>query len=344
MAITRDTIRKCINNKKISSVSSALLVLLFAGIVYFLCIYEWNEFYLKKYANADAKFYNDYVITSVDEGICVLDFNGKVVAAYGGLKASWIYTYPEEGLVVYSNHDNETHILFLDDELNAIVDQVILNSELLAIDPTICKVGDTYLVTYTTIDGTINNPDPDGENGTYTLELFVSEDLENWEHRTTITSQKQDIEDVDMIYDNGKLYCFYEKEDYDKGPSAICMRCSEDEGQSWSEEKELIANIADNEPACVLPTEDGWRLYYSSDYECVGQSYNGASAYYAEFDKAFRKKSEFQKISMRANHGVRLYEAKELDGKVYLLFAHNFMTDKDFVLRKGKLNKERDSK
>ena len=317
----------------------ALLVLLFAVGAFLACFQSKNEFFLEKYANADAKFYNDHIITSVDEGVYMLDLDGRVVKSYEGLKASWMYAYPEEGLVVYSNHDNETHLLRLDENMDMISDEVILNSELLAIDPTICKVGDTYLVTHTTIEGTINNPDPNGDNGIYSLELFASKNLKQWEHRTTITSQKQDIEDIDMLLDNKqlqdgtRLYCFYEKENYDKGPSAICMRYSTDEGITWSEEKILIENVADNEMACMMPEYEGWRLYYSSDYACVGESYNGASAYYADFDADFEPLSTYQKADMKDNYGVRLYEVKELNDKLYFMFSHNYSTDKDFVLR-----------
>ena len=331
--------KKC-TNKRISSAILALLVLLFAVGVYFACFYGKDGFFLEKYANADAKFYNDHIITSVDEGVYMLDFDGNVVKSYEGLKASWMYAYAEEGLVVYSNHDNETHLLKLDDNMDMITDEVILTSELLAIDPTICKVGDTYLVTHTTIEGTINNPDPNGDNGIYSLELYASKDLENWEHRTTITSQKQDIEDIDMLYDEKTLYCIYEKENYDKGPSRICMRYSEDEGENWSEETILIDNGGDNEFSCILPEYDGWRLYYSSDKENPGTSYNGASAYSAFFDADFVHIPELdEKVNMKDNLSVRLYEVKQVENKLYFMYAHNYMTDKDFVLKS--IKKER---
>lgn len=330
--------KKC-TNKRISSVILALLVLFFAVGVFWNFFQEKEGFYLKKYANADAKFYNESIITSVDEGIQVLDFYGNVIQSYEGLKASWLYTCPEEGLVVYSNHDNETHLMRLDEDLELISDEVILTTELLAIDPTICKVEDTYLVTYTTIDGTINNPDPEGDNGIYTLELFASKDLKNWEHRCTVISEKQDIEDIDLLYENDTLYCIYEKEDYDKGPSKICLKTSSDQGRTWSEEKILIDNGGDNEPACLLREENGWRLYYSSDKENPGTSYNGASAYSAFFDADFEHLTEYdEKISMKSNEGVRLYEVQRQDGTLYLMFAHNFMTDKDFVLRKVEID------
>lgn len=321
-----------------SSAFLALLVLLLAVCIYFFCFSGKDGFFLKKYANADAKFYRDHVITSVDEGIRMLDFRGKTVRSYEGLKASWMYAYPEEGLVVYSNHDRETHLLRLDENMDMISDAVILTSELLAIDPTICKVEDTYLVTHTTIEGTINNPDPEGENGVYSLELFASKDLKTFEHRTTIVSEKHDIEDIDLLYEDGVLYCIYEKEEYDKGPSKICLRVSQDKGNTWGEEQVLVENGGDNEPACVMKTEDGYRLFYSSDQERPGESYNGASVYYACFDKTFHRIEETDtKLSMKDNLGIRLYEVTETEEGLYFMYSHNFMTDKDFVLRKGKL-------
>ena len=317
----------------------ALLVLLFAVGIYFACFRTSEGFFLEKYANADAKFYNDYIITSVDEGVYMLDFDGNVVKSYEGLKASWMYSYPDEGLVVYSNHDNETHLLKLDENMDMISDEVILTSKLLAIDPTICKAGNTYLVTHTTIEGTINNPDPNGDNGIYSLELYASKDLKEWEHRTTITSQKHDIEDIDMLYDENTLYCIYEKENYDKGPSKICLRYSEDEGKTWSEETILLDNGGDNEFSCVLREYDGWRLYYSSDKESPGASYNGASAYSAFFDADFKHIPEFDgKVDMKDNFSVRLYEVKQTEDKLYLMYAHDYMTDKDFVLKSIKTN------
>ena len=312
----------------------ALLVLLFAVGLFFMTQKKEEGFYLKKYANADAKFYNDHIITSVDEGVYMLDFQGKVVRSYDGLKASWMYAYPEEGLVVYSNHDNETHLLKLDEEMNMVEDEVILRTDLLAIDPTICKIGDTYLVTHTTIDGTINNPDPQGENGIYTLQLYASNDLKTFEYRGAIVSEKHDIEDIDMVVHEGKLYCIYEKENYDKGPSKICMRFSDDQGNNWSEENILIENGGDNELSCLVKEYDGWRLFYSSDFENPGTSYNGASAYSAYFDADFLHMPELdEKAAMKDNAGIRLYEVKMLNDRLYFMFAKNYMTDKDFVLR-----------
>ena len=46
-------------------------------------IYQ-NGFTLNQYHNADAKFIGDHIITSVDEGIRILDLEGKTVASYDG--------------------------------------------------------------------------------------------------------------------------------------------------------------------------------------------------------------------------------------------------------------------
>lgn len=320
----------------------ALLVLLLFLFLFFREKSPEDDFFLEKYANADAKFFGDLIVTSVEEKIVLLDFQGNAVKTYEDTKASWFYTYPEENRILYSNHDQQVHLMTLDEELEVQEDRILFQTDLLAIDPTICKVEDTYLVTYTTIDGIINNPDPQGENGTYTVELFASKDLEQWQHRATITSQKQNIEDIDLLYpEDGKgcLYLFYEKELCDKGVSQILMRKSLDQGVTWSEETEILPAVADNEMACILPWGEGYRMYYSSDYSCVGESYNGASIYYAQLDQDLLPVSTYEKVQIHDNQGIRLYEVCEKQGKRYFLFSHNFITEKDFVLRSTEIEK-----
>ena len=83
----------------------------------------------------------------------------------------------------------------------------------------------------------------------------------------------------------------------------------------------------------MVPEYEGWRLYYSSDYTDIGASYNGASAYFTDFDADFKLLNGYQKVTMKDNYGVRLYEVKELNDKLYFMYSHNYSTDKDFVLR-----------
>lgn len=318
---------------------------------------EENGFTLEKYHNADAKFLGNQIITSVDEGIRILDLEGQTVAGYDGLSASWLYVAEEDAavgrpasgtgsdsdrqqdaenqwVVAYSNHANETHILRIakDNWLN-FADRTVLTTDTLAIDPILVKAGDEWLLTHTTIEGTINNPDPDGDNGVYTVRLYRSDDLENWEFVTDIISRKQNLEDGDIRYLDGVLYYFFEMEDYDKGPSRICVMTSGDAGESWSEPKALTAEQADNEMASCEWIGDGWRLYLSSDAACPGESYQGASVYYVDYPQDFSAEGVYHRSSMPDNEAVRLYEAKEIDGQLYFLFARNFLTDCDLLLR-----------
>lgn len=298
-----------------------------------------NGFTLPGYHNADAKFLGEYVLTSVEEGIRLLDLEGSLVQQYDGLSASWLYAQEEPGgtgfAVAYSNHANETHILRLTKEGAFLSDETVLTTETLAIDPILLPIreGDTWFLTHTQIEGTINNPDPLGENGTYTVKLYRSADLTDWEYVTDIISRKQNLEDGDLRYVDGVLYYFFEMEQYDKGPSAICAMRSMDEGETWEEPVELLPAEADNEMASCEPFGDGWRLYVSSDRACVGESYQGASVYYADYTKDLEPVCTYQRSSMPDNEAVRLYEVKEIGGKLYFLFARNFLTDCDLLLR-----------
>ena len=300
---------------------------------------EENGFTLEQYHNADAKFLGDHIVTSVDEGIQILDLEGNVVKSFPELSASWMYVsekpYNGEKIIAYSNHANETHILRLTADYEFISDQTAVTTETLAIDPILVETHEGWLLTHTLIEGTINNPDPNGDNGTYTVRLYRSEDLENWEYVTDIISQKKNTEDGDLRYidETGMLYYFCEMEEYDKGPSTICVMMSQDAGKSWSEPYALTSVTADNEMASCEWTGDGWRLYMSSDMANVGASYQGAYVYYRDYSADFSSAGIYYMSSMPDNESVRLYEVKEIDGQLYFLFARNFLTDCDLLLR-----------
>lgn len=306
------------------------------GLIFGQTGVEENGFTLPGYHNADAKFLGDRIITSVDEGIEILDLEGNRTASYEGLSASWLYTAEteEEWVIAYSNHANETHILQIsrDNDLD-YTDRMVLTTDTLAIDPILVRTEEGWLLTNTEIEGTINNPDPDGENGIYTVRLYSSEDLEHWEPVTDIISRKQNLEDGDIRYKDGKLFYFFEMEKYDKGPSSINVMISEDMGESWSGPEELLPAAADNEMAGCEPTAGGWRLYVSSDLACVGESYQGASVYYSDFTEDFEPIQTYQLSAMPDNESVRLYEVRQMNGQKYFLFARNFLTDCDFLLR-----------
>ncbi len=231
--------KKCIKiNKNLAVPAVGILI---AGLALFAgrSVQPESGFTLNQYHNADAKFIGDYIITSVDEQIRILDLEGQEVRRFDGTQASWIYVMEDDGgnepaaesqttaadsyTVAYSNHSNETHILKLTSDAELMDDQVAVTTDTLAIDPILVQIDDGYLLTNTEIDGTINNPSPDGDNGIYTVRLYHSDDLVNWEYMTDIISRKQNLEDGDIRYLDGTLYYFFEMEDYDKGPSKICV-------------------------------------------------------------------------------------------------------------------------
>ena len=295
-----------------------------------------NGFTLEQYHNADAKFIGQSVITSVDEGIRILDLKGREVRRFDGPAASWLYVQGDgsEGWnVAYSNHDHETHILRLTPEYDCLADETALVTDELAIDPILVKTEDGWLLTHTLIEGTVNNPDPDGDNGTYTVRLYRSDDLEEWTYVTDIVQREQNLEDGDIRYVDGTLYYFFEMEKYDKGPSAICFMTSEDGGRTWDGPGELLPPEADNEMANCEPTDAGWRLYVSSDRSRPGESYQGASVYYADYTRDMEPVSLYERSRMPGNEAVRLYDVKEINGRLYFLFARNFLTDCDLLLR-----------
>ena len=298
-----------------------------------------NGFTLEKYHNADAKFLGDQIITSVDEGIQILNLEGEVVKSFPDLSASWMYVnenpFNSEKIIAYSNHANETHILRLTGGNEFISDQVVVQTDVPAIDPILEETQEGWLLAHTLIEGTINNPDPGGDNGTYTVRLYRSTDLEHWDYVTDIISQKKNTEDGDLRYveDTGLLYYFCEMEEYDRGPSKLCVMTSSNAGKSWSEPYALTDVSADNEMASCEWTGDGWRLYMSSDMASAGESYQGASVYYRDYSADFTTAGIYNMSSMPDNVSVRLYEVKEIDGQLYFLFARNYLTDCDLLLR-----------
>ena len=71
----------------------------------------------------------------------------------------------------------------------------------------------------------------------------------------------------------------------------------------------------------------------SCDYASVGESYQGASVYYADYTRDFAPIGTCRQSAMPDNEAVRLYEVKEIDGQLCFLFARNFLTDCDLLLR-----------
>lgn len=285
---------------------------------------------VNKMHNGDAKFYKDSIVTSVDSVLTIVDRRGHSRRC-PGVCANWIDTIEEKSLLVYGNGRKEIGIVHFDEKENVLSDETVFKSENLMIDPTISENEGDYYLTYTEIKGMVNNADPDKRNGEYTLHLYRSEDLKKWEHISDITRDNNNIEDVDIVFDKGKIIAVYEKEAIDKGKSAVVIKSSFDKGRTWGDEKVLLDPEADQEPAVFEKEDGGWRLYYSSDITFKGESYMGASAYYATFDSEFRLKEKNKPIHSRTRKGVLLYDVRRRHGKTRLLYSRNYLTDCDLV-------------
>lgn len=72
----------------------------------------------------------------------------------------------------------------------------------------------------------------------------------------------------------------------------------------------------------------------SSDMDNPGESYMGASVHYRDFSEDFTSAGIYCRSAMPDNEAVRLYEVKEINGQLHFLFARNYLTDCDLLLRK----------
>lgn len=112
-----------------------------------------NGFTLLRYHNADAKFLGDLVITSVEEGIQILDIEGNVVKHLEDVSASWLYTAEVDDekchAVAYSNHNKETCILKLKalEDFEVLEHRKVLTTDVLAIDPILVQGEDGWYLT-----------------------------------------------------------------------------------------------------------------------------------------------------------------------------------------------------
>ena len=283
--------------------------------------------------NGDAKFYKNHVITNINGIFTVYDLDGNKVKEYPEIAVNWLDGISEDNIIIYGNFNNQIGILQLDDEMQVLSNHVIMETEELQIDPTITKVRESYYITVTEIQGIVNNADPTAENGEYTLKLYKSKDLQQWKFVSNVVQLKNNVEDVDVSYENGKFYVFYEKENVDKGDSSINVAISSDkEGKEFKEIHELIPATCDHEPASVEKTEEGYRLYYSCDKNYRGESYNGGQVFYAEFDREWNSIKIDERINTETEKGILLYDVMEQAGKEMLLYTRNYLTDSDMVI------------
>lgn len=290
------------------------------------------RFILPEFKSGDAKLTQDFIITS--KGTIQL-INQKTQEIKDlGIEGSWLSCIEKEEtiIIVYNNWNQQTGICIVDNLGNIISNNVILQTDFLCIDPTIIEVDDTYYITITEIQGNVNNQDNKQDNGIYTVKLLKSKDLITWTYVSDIISYENNIEDVEMNYKDGILYFTFEKETIDKGLSSICMITSLDLGKTWSEEKELLAATADQEPARFIEEDNKWYLYYSSDKEALGESYSGADVYYAVFDDKFTQISKDHLIDIDNFKGTLLYDVEVQETKLKLLYSRDYLNENSLII------------
>ena len=204
--------------------------------------------------------------------------------------------------------------------------------EQLLIDPTLIKIDDKYLITYTQIKGNINNGDTLKPNGHYEVILIESNDLINWKEVSSIVSENTNIEDGFIYFDGDKnlLFFLYEEEVFDKKKSAIKIRKSTNRGVNWDESITLLNANADQEPAAIFNCNKKNYLFYSSDLDDLGTSYYGAKGYISSFSD-LNYTPEQMNISLKLDYGIVLYDVMLNNNKMHFL-AKKMSRNKSNVL------------
>ena len=193
--------------------------------------------------NGDAKFMGKNIITSVKSKLTLIDLNGNIIKTFESVNSSWVDAIDDEKIIIYGNSDKQIGIVMLDDNYNMVSNNIIFESDNLLIDPTISRINERYYATVTEIKGAVNNSNPDVANGEYWIHLYVSDDLITWSQISDIEHMNNNLEDVDFIEMDGNLYAIYEKEELDKGNSAILMKSSGDYGSHGQIQRFLLKQI-----------------------------------------------------------------------------------------------------
>jgi len=298
------------------------------------------EFKMDKLHNGDAKLIMDNtVITHIGGKLSFISDKGIVLKKYEDISINWFDVDKKSRIIIYANAKKEVGIIKYDNDYNILSNNVIMTfDDELVIDPSLCRIKDNYFITLTHIIGTVNNSNPDVQNGNYKITLYSSKDLASWKEVSTVISADNNLEDIDLNYYNRNLCLTYERENLDKSNSEINMITSDNFGLNWNKSTTLIENNADNEPASLNFRNNHYYLYYSSDIEKPHSSYEGAKAYVQEFDKGFKKTSKRRKLNLKHNDGDLLYDVSVKDNSIYCLFTEKYITESNLILEKTNIN------
>ena len=268
-----------------------------------------------------------YVIATLSGQLQVAEFDSSdsdFLLTNPSISSNWLATINDGNniLCVTASFKNKSLRLYriniqtLKADLLAIVEE----KELLMIDPTLIKVDSSYFITYTQIEGNINNSDTSKLNGHYKVVLMESKDLKNWDIVSHIVDEDANIEDGSIYYNNKseKFYFMYEEEIFDKMNSFIKFKKSTDRGKTWSDPIQLLSAEADQEPAGMFFERNELFLLYSSDIEDVGSSYYGAKGFISSFS-IFDFKPIRTNVNIKLDKSIVLYDVMKMNNNIYFL-------------------------
>ena len=276
--------------------------------------------------NGDTKFLKDRLATSVENKLCIYNLDGSY-RCYD-IQCNWLDVLEEDNAIVYGNFDKEIGIVFLDDDFSILEHRILWNKNDLNIDPAIIKINDLYYLTLTDISGTVNNSDPTAQNGQYTIQLYCSEDMLHWEYICDVESDYNNLEDVKLFSENDQLYVIFEKEDFDQGPSQICVKTVNvgDTISVMDSENVLLENDADHEPANFMKMEDKYVLFYSCDKDKPGQSYTGSKMYFSIYTENFECLQKDVQILADIDYGLLLFDVTMLEDKILYAVSVDYLS------------------
>ena len=289
-------------------------------------------FSIEDTTNGDAKLYGDFVLSARDD--VVRYFNISEFTSHElGVAGSWIACDYATGVILTADWNRGIHLVRTDGEMNIIENRLLMSySDGLTIDPAIWAADNGWYFTLTHITGTVNRNDPTEENGTYQIDLYFTPDFQTVQYVSTVESRKANLEDVDLCLENGVMYCVYEEETLDEQASSIMLRRSFDNGATWADPMELMTADADHEPARFLKKDWGFRLYYSCDMDQLGQSYNGAKAYYSDYDGELTPINLNRPIILSHAKGILFYDIVAWEDEIRYLYSYNKLTENDIVM------------
>ncbi|MCR5293761.1 MAG: hypothetical protein K6E30_01120 [Lachnospiraceae bacterium] len=290
----------------------------------------------------DARLLDEnYILTTRDRKLIGIDIEKGKIRRYN-IEADWLDVDQESGTVLYTNAAFQLGAVRLDENRNIIHNEILYSNQEsdYMIDPSVLKLGDSYYISLTFANGTLNNSSPEKKNGKYSIRFFKSEDLKSVTYLSDVVSENRNLEDVKLASDGEKLLLMFEKETVDQGYSNLQICVSEDKGLSWNSPISLFELNADYEPASLIRNGDGWDVFYSSDLENPGQSYNGALFYRAGLSDDLEIKTLNERVILARESssrgqspeyaqkgGILGYDVQMFDGKVYYLYAENHATD-----------------